>query len=532
MEAADAVASGEWRVTREDEAHSPLDALDLVESLVSQSLVRVEEIDGGETRFRLLETIREYALERLAEHGETEEVRARHADFYVALAERAAPKLQGEEQADWLDRLEREHGNLRATFRWCLDNGQGERALQLATALWRYWYVRGYFVEGRRLFSTLLTLPACADRTKARAEALNAVGNLAYNQADYPAARAYHEEALDIRRELGDRRGVAGSLNNLALPLRCQGRYAEATALLDEAVRINRAVGNRLWEAICLSNLGVVMDDLGDPSQARARQQESRAIFADLGDEWGIAMALRHLADVSRHHGDRLEARALYEESIERGRKVGDRRGLAQSLVGLGGTACDLGDYSRARGALEEGLAISRALDDRFTIARALEGFAILAAAQHEHERTVRLLSASAALRRSIDAPLSAVKQATLKRWTEPARTSLSAERVSTLEAEGRALSLDQAVTYASEPPESATPAAANAADLRGERTSALLTRREQEVAVLVARGLTNRQIAEELIVGERTVDTHVRNILGKLEFDTRAQIAAWVART
>jgi DNA-binding NarL/FixJ family response regulator len=135
-------------------------------------------------------------------------------------------------------------------------------------------------------------------------------------------------------------------------------------------------------------------------------------------------------------------------------------------------------------------------------------------------------------LRRSIDAPLSAVKQATLKRWTEPARTSLSAERVSTLEAEGRALSLDQAVTYASEPPESATPAAANAADLRGERTSALLTRREQEVAVLVARGLTNRQIAEELIVGERTVDTHVRNILGKLEFDTRAQIAAWVART
>ncbi|MDQ3930505.1 MAG: tetratricopeptide repeat protein, partial [Chloroflexota bacterium] len=352
-----------------------VDLLTQVESLLDKNLIQQVKSHAGqgdEPRFSMLEMIRQYALERLTESGLEAQVRAAHADYYRKLAETAEPELKGAGQAAWLDRLEAEHDNLRAAMSWFAERGDVQCGLQMSGMLWRFWYVRGYFTEGRKWLSQFLSMPGGKERNSARAKALNGAGNLAYNQADYPTAQALHEESMSISKELGDKLNFAASLNNIGIILRRRGEYARARQMFEEAIETNREIANPHWQAINLNNLGNVLFDQGDYVSARAYQEESLGIFTALGDEWGIAMSSNDLGRIVFDQGDYATARILYERSLAMQRKMGDRRGIASSLLALGLVAHHQSDYPRARELYDLALAEFRDLGDRRGISEAL----------------------------------------------------------------------------------------------------------------------------------------------------------------
>ena len=322
--------------------------LDLLTSLVDKSLVVAEE-RGGATRFRLLETMRAYARERLRESGEEAEWQNRHLGYFVALAEEAEPQLTGADQEAWLERLETEHENLRSALAWSsAAGGDGAGGLRLAGALSWFWYVRGYLGEGRGWLSGSLAAAHDGLPAAARAKALHGAGVLASEQGDYPAARALHEESLAIRRVLGDRRGIAASLSNLGVMAQEQSDYAAAQVLRQESLALFRELGDRRGVAALLNNMGVVADEQGDYAAARALHEEALAIRRELGDRLGIAISLNNLGLVAREQGEYAGAHKLHAEALAIRRELGDRRGICASLDGLANVAFALAEPHRA----------------------------------------------------------------------------------------------------------------------------------------------------------------------------------------
>jgi tetratricopeptide (TPR) repeat protein len=250
----------------------------------------------------------------LEDSGGSAAVRVRHRDYYLALAEEAAPKLKGAEQAEWMRRLEKEHENLRAGLEWSLVEAGPKGGLRLCGALWRFWWTRGYLTEGQQWCMRVLYKAGAEERTRERASVLNAAGALFYFQGDYPAARALYEESLAISRELGDRSGIASSLNNLGNAALNQRDYPAARALLEESLAIHRELGDRYGIATSLSNLGLVAYEQGDYPAARALYEESLATRRELGDRSGsgIAVSLEGLAAVAASLGDSLRAARIW----------------------------------------------------------------------------------------------------------------------------------------------------------------------------------------------------------------------------
>jgi len=443
LEAAEAVGTGE-RVEADD-------VLDLLSRLVDKSLVTAEEGTDDSVRYRLLETLRQYGRERLIASGETEETQRRHAAYFLALAEEAEPKLTGPEQVVWLDRLETEHDNLRAALRWVRASGEAETGLRLGGALWWFWYVRGYYLEGRERLAELLALPGAAGRTAARAKVLNGAGVMAWAQGDYAPARTLHEESLAIRRELGDRRDIARSLNNLGILSYRQGDYTAARSFYEESLAILRELGDKRNIAASLNNLGQVAHDQGDYAVARSLYEESLALFRELGDKRGIAYSLNNLGDAVLGQGDYAAAKSLYAESLVIQRELGDKSGIAEELGHLGEVALGQGDHAAARSLCGESLAMRMELGDRRGIAKSLEGFVGLAAAQTQPERALLLAGAAAALRETIGAPLSPAERPRLERHLETAHQALDEEASAKAFAAGRAMTLEQAIAYALE---------------------------------------------------------------------------------
>ncbi|HEY0070101.1 MAG TPA: tetratricopeptide repeat protein, partial [Chloroflexia bacterium] len=352
-----------------------VDLLTQVESLLDKNLIQQVKRHAGqsdEPRFTMLEMMRQYALERLAESGQEAEVREAHAYYYLDLATTAEPELKGASQATWLDRLEAEHDNLRAALTWFAERGDAQNGLQMAGMLWRFWYVRSYFTEGRRWLALFLSMPGAETRNAARAKALNGAGNLAYTQADYAGGQALHEESMSISKELGDRLSVAASLNNIGIILRRRGEYARARLMFEEAIETNKEIRNAHWQAINLNNLGNVLFDQGDYVSARAYQEESLGIFTALADEWGIAMSTNDLGRIVFDQGDYATAKVLYERGLALQRKMGDRRGTASSLLSLGLVAHHQSDYARARELCDMALGVFRDLGDRRGISESL----------------------------------------------------------------------------------------------------------------------------------------------------------------
>jgi len=518
LEAVEAVASElsieheESRKARNEDAvlNSQFSMLNSIEALVDQSLLRQTPGLDGEPRFTMLETIREYALERLELNGEAEVVRRRHALHYLGLAEAAEPQILGAEQTVWLQRLETEHDNLRAALAWCLtEAGDAEVGLRLAGALWRFWSTRSYLSEGRRWLDQLLArcdrgLPGeqglvdAADQAdiqqhKARmalrakalygagalawsqggyaqatalleeslaikrelddkqaiASSLNELGNVTKDQGDYVAARAYYEESLAIERVLGNQPGIATVLNNLGLIALDQGDYRAARRLLGESLAIERALRNQRGIGMSLNNLGVIALNQGDYATARTLLEESLAIKRELGDKRGVAGSLNNLGEMAWSQGDYATARTLLEESLAIKRELGDKRGVAGSLSSLGVVALDQGDDYTARAFYTESLTMRREVGDKWGIAACLTGFAGVAWAHAQSEQAARLLGATAALLETIGGYSDAIDRALYDRTVAAVRTTFGENQFAASWSEGRELSLEQAIALA-----------------------------------------------------------------------------------
>jgi non-specific serine/threonine protein kinase len=451
-----------------------VEVLDGLEELVDQSLLRRVEGPGG-PRFGILAMVREYAAERLAELPERERVEAAHAATFLALAETAARVIRGPQEQEWLERLEAEHQNIRAAIDW-YQRHEPRDALRLAAAMSRFWGVRGHFTEGRQRLAALLGLTA--DRTSVRVRALNGAASLATDQGDYRAAGDLLGESIRLSQELGYRSGEATALVYLARSLIADERPAEAEP------HVNRAL--ELLEA------------LDDPA--------------------ALASALLYAGLAAHFTGQLKEACARYGRSVEACRAVGFRSIGARSLQMLGHVRLDLGDIRAAREAFEEALPTCLELGDRWVAPLVISGFAAVAARTGRPRRALRLAGVAQGLCEAGQFSMPTVMEAQLERWLAPAREQL-APAVEEIMAEGRQMGLAEGVSCAlADEPEQAWG--------RGPRRT--LTRRETEVATLVAQGLTNRDIAGRLYLSIRTVDTHVDHVLTKLGFSTRTQLVAW----
>jgi predicted ATPase len=423
-----------------------LDPLDGMASMVDKSLVQQVEQAKDESRFVMLETIREYALEKLEASGEKALTKRAHAAYCLVLAEEEATKQSGAEGAEWLERFAFEHDNFRAGLEWLTETGDAEWGLRLGAALFRFWEMREYLAEGRDRLGKLLKLAGAAAPTKARERALFAAGVLAGEQGDYASADALIRESLDIARQLRDKQGVAVSLNALAVHARDRGDVAVAHSLFEESLVLWRELGDQKAVARSLSNLANVVKLQGDYARASSLYAECLSIFRELGDRTGVAWSMNYQGDVARDQGDSAAARTLYEQGLAIFRKLGDCWGIAGTLADLGSLASEQRNYPTAHSLYRESIKLFQELEHKRGIARLLECFACSAAAQLEAERSLRLAGAAAALRQNIGAPLTPAEQAKLEATLDPARQALTNTAGATAWLEGWAMPVEKAI--------------------------------------------------------------------------------------
>ncbi len=422
-----------------------LDLLDGMASMVDKSLVQKFEQAQDESRFAMLETIREYAVEKLRASGEEALTRRAHAAYCLVLAEEASDQ-SGPDDTKWLERFALEHDNFRAALEWLTETGDAEWGLRLGAALFRFWEMREHLAEARDRLGKLLKLPGAAAPTKTRARALFAAGVLAVEQGDYAAADTLLRENLHIARRLDDKQSIAVSLNALAVIARDRGDILGARSLLEESLALWRELGDQKAAARCLSNLANVAKLQGDNVRARSLYAECLSIFQQLGDPTGVAWSMNYLGDVARDQGDSAAARALYEDGLAIFREVDDRWGIAGTLADLGSLAREEGDYVKAHSMYRESIRLFQELDHKRGIARLLECFACSEAAQLNAERSLILAGAAAALRQNIGAPLTAAEQGKLEISLRAARQALTSAVSEKAWLEGWALPAEKAI--------------------------------------------------------------------------------------
>jgi predicted ATPase len=421
--------------------------LDGVESLVGKSLLRQEEGAGGEPRLTFLETINEYARERLEASGEGAALRRLHAAFFLALAEEAKPRLVGPQQGRWLARLVEEYDNLRAAMAWARDAGETELWLRLAGALWRYWEMRFHLREGRAWLEAALAADTGAPPA-VRARALNGVANLTW-QSDLVQGAAYQEEALALFRAAGDDLGTVWALNDLANIVDERGDYSGAIALYEESLALSRKIGAAWEEACALHNLALAAGVMESYERAATLLDDALIQWERLGDEVARARSLDAAAQVARDRGDLDRALALGEEGLALRRRFGDRYGVAVSLVGLGWTMLARGDGPRATGFFHEALPLHLEAGDRRGMASCLTGLARLLADRGHPDTAARLLAAADAFERADGAVPPPARQRRHEQITAAVAAALSGEAFTAAWAAGSALSPEQAAALA-----------------------------------------------------------------------------------
>jgi predicted ATPase/DNA-binding CsgD family transcriptional regulator len=501
-------------------------ALQHVASLTAKSLLRHEEGSEGEPRYAMLETVREFGLERLEASGEAGGTRRGHAAFFLGLAEDASPHLRRGTQDRWLKRLEAEHDNLRASLTWALAN-DAALALRLAGALHWFWYLRGHWREGRRWLEDALAAADPTERTTARMTALAGAGILAFTLGDHVEARARLEEGAAIGRELGDLAGTAYALHFLEMGALYVGDHAVARRLA-ESVELFRAAGDAWGLATALCSRGIAAIQLGDPA-AGPVVEESLALARELGDAWALARALNYAGELARSRGDDARAQAFYEESLARYRELGHRDGAARVLHNLGHVFRHLGETRRAAECFAEALAAGRDHGDQWNLAHYLAGLAGTALALGDAERAARLLGAATGLLEAAAGTAWPVDLMEYERDLADARARLGDVSFAAAWAMGRALPLAEVVAEATEVASAGLrllPAA-----LTDGGAAAALTPREAEVLRLLVAGASNPEIAKALFISPRTAQTHVTSILAKLGVASRTEAAARAVR-
>jgi predicted ATPase len=424
-----------------------LEALDGMASMVDKSLAQHVEQTESETRFFMLSTIREYALERLAESDDESVIRRAHAAYFLVLAEEGTQDADA--RPEWFDRFEAEHDNFRLALNHLISTGDAAWGLRLGAALFRFWETREHLSEGRETISRLLALKDATMFPKIRARLLFASAVLAGEQGDYFSAQKLFEESLEASLEQEDSRGVAVALNALAVNARDRGDLAQASLLFERCIAIWRDLGDSADIARALSNLANLMKFKGEYARAASLFDECLGIFRKAGDEAGAAWTLNYMGDVAREKVDCGAARSYCEQSLAAFRHLQDDWGIASVLTDLAGLACDQGQNAESLRLYGESIRIFEKLGHRRGIARVLECIAISAAAQSNAELSLHVAGAAAALRQRLGAPLSPTEQPRLEKALDFSRRTLGNAAGMTAWMEGWAMPVEQAVDEA-----------------------------------------------------------------------------------
>jgi predicted ATPase/Tfp pilus assembly protein PilF len=446
-----AVFSGGWTLEAAenicaDHTVSNPDILDLLLHLTNKSLILAERKQGIQTRYQMLETMRQYGQEKLAESGEILAIRGKHLKYSLGLVEQADSGLYGPEQISWYERLENERDNLRSALEWS-KRSDIETALFFASSLLPFWQVRGHLSEGRKQLSDILFQEEATFRTTLRASGLAAAGLLAYRQSDYSATRALNEESLSISREVGDKSGVARALMGLANVDTEKGDYESAPAMIKEALELYRQLGDDLGTAQALLNLGWATMRPGDYVAARGYLEEALAFYESAGDRESVAFVQAGLGEVAIREGKLEQAADILEKSLALRKQIGDQWGTGVSLGSLGWIALQQGRYGDARTILEDSLTVRNVIGDKGGMAWCLEHLAEVAMSTGEPKRAVVLFGKAADLRESIGSVIDPVDQPKYEENLSQLRDSVGDDQFSKEWDFGRSLAIDQLVT-------------------------------------------------------------------------------------
>ncbi len=499
--------------------------LDLISSLVRKSLVIANTIGRAQARYRLLETIREYSLEKLDEAGETRQLRDQHLGLFLARAEEAAPKLNDAYQKLWLNWLEGERDNLRAAIDWALESDQIEVGLRIANSITRFWEIRGYVPEGLAWFERLLTQADESVSHVIRANSLVYASFLAMFLGNVSLARTYGRKAAALAEEAGDEGNpiLILALSSLASVARMEGDYQTSFNIGEQAIHLLRASpGPSFYLGMSLLAQGDVAMELGRYDTSRLLLSESLAIAREAGDAFRIAHAINSLGDLARLEENYAEARAAYEESVVLLRDLAAQHDLASILRNLGCACLLLGEVERADALFRESLAAHQAEQNTSGMLECLIGLASVAVVRGLPAVSVRLFAAAVTLRGQRSASVWPAKRMEVAPYFDQAKARLTAAEFQTEQSSGRAMSLEQAVHYAQNLPVKSGITTAT------KETQDGLTEREREVTALIGQGKTNGEIAKELVVSKRTIETHVGKILSKLGLSNRSQVMRW----
>jgi len=512
--------------------------LDLLAALIDKSLVALEDELAGHARYHLLDTIRDYAAAQLAAAGEQAEFRRRHRDYLLRLVEDVVGQafvrgvMPWPEQVTIYHRVAAEQANLRAALACCVDEAEAEKGLRLCSSLRSSWVVQGDVAEGLRWFGRFLTMPGRV-QASVRARALMFAAELAFEHQDY--AEASQRAATAVAMSTAYRAACpAGALRILALVDLRGGRVDEALAQADAAVAAAREYADEWEEGLALSAKATVLARSGQLAGAQESFEAALSLLTG-NNGWGVAHTLYGLGGLARARGDNAAAIRHFSNALELFKQIGARTEIARCLAGIGWVCLASLDLATAAASLSESLELCMATGQRLGVARGLEAFAALAVIQRDDATAVRLEGAAGVLREAVDPARSASARGRLGALLSAAHQRLGPAMTASLLVEGGRLSTHEAVRFALSSASAVSPVPEP--DSRADQSAvpplvptSVLTAREQQIALLITRGLSNRAIADELVISPATAARHVANILGKLGLSSRAQVAAWAA--
>jgi len=434
------------------EGDLPVETFNGVSSLLDKSLLRQEEGPNGEPRFVMLETVHEFAREKLGQSAEEQKIKQVHAQYFLTLAEEAPPELRGPDQLEWLERLEAEHDNMRAALSWALERKEVEVSLRLGGALSWFWSVRGYYSEGRRWLEEALAIDGRVS-PEVRAMALAGVGLLASGQGDYNRAKEAYEEGLELlaHEEMEAREAKLCLLAGLGWVAWEREEHSQATELYEESLALSREMRDTWWLATSRLNLAMVTHSRGDSERATELYDESMDLFREQGDKLSLAYCLNNLAMLVYSQGDLGRAAKLTEESVALLRELGARGDVALNLCNLGWMALLQDDLGRAADLYRESLSLSWDAGLNPLIQSVFEGFACVAGAKGEAERAARLWGAAQALHETKGIPRDTDFLAEADARISAVRSGMGEEAWGEAWRKGPAMTLDEAVSYALE---------------------------------------------------------------------------------
>jgi predicted ATPase/DNA-binding CsgD family transcriptional regulator len=523
-----------------DEAIPASQVLDLLAALIDKSLVTLDAEVDGFARYRLLDTIKEYASDRLHASGEGPAMRLRHRDYMVRLAQGIVDQAFVRGDPPWpvrvalYRRVGVERTNCRAALIACLEYGEPDEGLRLCSALRSPWVTYGDVTEGIVWFDRFLGLPGEV-APRVRAQALIHRAELAFEQQDYAVAAESAQAGLGLCRSSGSP-GAAGALRVLSVVSLRAGKLDEALASIDSAIETARTDRDDWGEGLALGVRATIIARQGKLQEAQRAFQESLDVLQD-NNGWGVAQTLYGFGNLARVRRDHETAIRHFRSGLALYREIDARPEIARCQAGIGWVALSQGDLDLASSSLTESLELSQATGQRLAMARGLEAFAMLAVASADPARAVKLEGAALALREAVGHVPSSLARSRLDDLLDSARRQLGPAVAESLLADGAAMSAHDAVSFATGSDGGAPGGAVRPAippqlpATLSSGAASTLTAREREIAALIARGLSNRGIADELVISPATAARHVANIFTKLGFSSRAQVAAWAAQ-